>query len=88
MLKPWFETGESHEQELNLTLSNRPVTIYLPIPEVVERYGTSPVYISMDNEFSGTVEKAVDISIYRLSQSVETNNENNWPPADLWPQQC
>ena len=78
------ETGESHEQDLNINLSNRPVTINLPIPNVVERSGITPVFISMTNEFSGPVKKVLDIYIYKVSGDRRADNEKLWPPPDVW----
>jgi alpha-2-macroglobulin len=78
------ETGESHEQELSINLSNRPVNIYLPISEVVERNKITPVFISMTNEFAGPVKKTLDIYIYKLTKDAETDNEMRWPLPDLW----
>ena len=78
------ETGESHEQELNINLSNRPVNINLPMPEVVDRNNNAPIFVSMTNEFSGPVKKALDIRIYKMSKGRETDNDMNWPPPDLW----
>ncbi|HXB30776.1 MAG TPA: MG2 domain-containing protein, partial [Puia sp.] len=78
------ETGESHEQDLNINLSNRPVNINLPVPDVVERNRIAPIFISMTNEFSGPVKKSVDIYIYKMSRGRETNIEKLWPPPDLW----
>ncbi len=78
------ETGESHEQDLRINLSNRPVNINLPIPNVVERNKITPVVISMSNEFSGPVKKTLDIYIYKLSRGRETDNEILWPIPDLW----
>lgn len=77
------ETGESHEQDLNISLSNRPVNINLPIPNVVERNGMVPVFISMTNEFSGPVKKVLDIYIYKVSGYRQEDNEF-WPPPDVW----
>ena len=78
------ETGESHEENLNINLSNRPVDINLPVPDVVERKRIAPIFISMTNEFSGPVKKSVDIYIYKMSRDTETANEMLWPPPDLW----
>jgi hypothetical protein len=78
------ETGESHEQDLNISLSNRPVNINLPIPSVVERNRIAPVFISMTNEFSGPVKKALDIYIYKVSGDRQQDNEKPWPPPDVW----
>ncbi len=78
------ETGESHEENLNINLSNRPVDINLPVPDVVERKRIAPIFISMTNEFSGPVKKSVDIYIYKMSRDTETANGMLWPPPDLW----
>ncbi len=78
------ETGESHEQDLHINLSNRPVNINLPVSDVVERNNIVPIFISMTNEFSGPVKKSVDIYIYKMSRGRETDNEMLWPPPDLW----
>ncbi|HTB26085.1 MAG TPA: MG2 domain-containing protein, partial [Puia sp.] len=78
------ETGESHEQDLNINLSNRPVDLNLPVPDVVERKRIAPIFISMTNEFSGPVKKSVDIYIYKMSRGWETYNEKLWPPPDVW----
>jgi alpha-2-macroglobulin len=78
------ETGESHEQDLNINLSNRPVNINMPIPDVVERNGITPVFISMTNEFSGPVKKVLDICIYKVSGDGQADNEKRWPPPDVW----
>lgn len=78
------QTGETHEGELRLDLSNRPININFPIPEIVEKNSIAPVYISMTNEFSGPVKKSVEIFIYRMSRGRESDNEMTWPPPDLW----
>jgi alpha-2-macroglobulin len=78
------ETGESHQQDLNINLSNRPVNINFPIPNVVERSGITPVFISMTNEFSGPVKKVLDIYIYKVSGDRRADNEKLWPPPDVW----
>jgi hypothetical protein len=78
------ETGESHEQDLDISLSNRPVNIGLPIPNVVEKNGIAPVFISMTNEFSGPVKKVLDICIYKVSDDRQEGNEKRWPHPDVW----
>ena len=78
------ETGESHEQDLRINLSNSPVNINFPIPDAVERNKIAPILISMTNEFSGPVKKTLDIYIYKLSRGRDTDNEILWPLPDLW----
>jgi hypothetical protein len=78
------ETGESHEQDLDIKLYNRPIHINLPVPKIVERNRMAPIFISMSNELYGPVKKSVDIYIYKLTGGRESDNEKLWPPPDLW----
>lgn len=73
-------TGESHEEELNLTLSNRPVKIDMPIQKVYEKNELKVLSVTAKNEFAGTLNKEVEAILYSLEENALPKKVNQ--PTD------
>lgn len=73
-------TGESHEEELNVTLSNRPVKIDLPIQKVYEKNELKVLSVTAKNEFAGAVNKEVEATLFSLEEKPFIKKENH--PTD------
>ncbi len=76
-------TGESHEQDLDIDISNRPVQISIPISATIDRSNLAPLYISAKSQFAGPLKKNAEITIYRVLTK-PTSNLRQWLPADIW----
>lgn len=64
-------TGESHEESLNVNLSNRPVRINVSTPTMYERQQIGPETVAAKNDFSGNVTKQLKAVIYKLDKTNE-----------------
>ena len=74
-------TGESHDETLDIRLTNRPVKIDFATANKYERNDLSLVSVSAKNEFSGAVTKQVEARIYKLDKK-NTLKENEWAATD------
>jgi alpha-2-macroglobulin len=76
-------TGESHEQDLDIDISNRPVQINIPIGVTIDRSNLSPIYISAKSQFAGALKKTAEITVYRVPAKPKPGGRQ-WPLADVW----
>lgn len=61
-------TGENHEEELNITLNNRPVKIDVPIQKVYEKNELKVLAVTAKNDFSGSVNREVEAKLFSLEE--------------------
>jgi len=64
-------TGESHEESLNVNLSNRPVSIIVSMPTMRERQQIGLETVTAKNDFLGNVTKQLKAVIYKLDKTNE-----------------
>jgi alpha-2-macroglobulin len=68
------ESGETHEEKINVSLSNKPIKISFNVENIIERKNIVPIYITAKNEFAGEIEKTVKINIYKTAAKPFSNN--------------
>lgn len=70
-------TGESHEEKLEVKLSNRPVKIDLQAQKIYEKNDLKLLSVTAKNEFAGAVNKKVEALLYRIEKplQLEVNND-------------
>jgi hypothetical protein len=75
-------TGESHSEHGTISLSNRPVTLQLSIPEAMDRNELLPLYLNAKSAFAGPVKKEVEWRIYKTSGREIDAQAREWMPTD------
>lgn len=74
-------TGESHEESLDIRLSNRPVKVNFTMANVYERSELGLVAVTAKNEFSGSLAKQVEATIYKVDRKVDLR-QDDWGNSD------
>ncbi len=74
-------TGESHEESLDIRLSNRPVKINFTIANVYERSEVGLVALTAKNEFSGSLAKQLEATIYKINKKTDLHLDD-WGNSD------
>ncbi len=74
-------TGESHEEALDIRLTNRPVKIDFAVANMYERNEMGLVSVTAKNEFSGAVTKLVEASIYKVDKK-SIAKDDEWAATD------
>lgn len=77
-------TGESHEEELGVMLSARPVKIGISVPEYMDRADIKPLQVSTKSEFAGQVGKQVDIKLRRVIPNTADRDPLFSYQTDVW----
>jgi alpha-2-macroglobulin len=77
-------TGETHEEEKRITLSNYPVDIFFNLPKITDRKDIAPIYVSTKSAFGGLIPKALQVKLYRAKEQKEKLQPTRWPIADVW----
>ncbi len=75
-------TGESHEENLKINLSNRPVKINYSLSKIIERSQLPQVYISTRNDYAGELKKELSINLYKYEKKEAAAEKNILQPAD------
>ncbi|MFT3683232.1 MAG: MG2 domain-containing protein [Ferruginibacter sp.] len=74
-------TGESHEETLKVTLTNRPVKIDFFTSSIYERKELDSIAVVTSNQFSGSVNRELEAKIYKLTKPVPLKEEE-WKGLD------
>ncbi len=68
-------TGESHNEDLKIEVSNRPIAIKMNINNRIEKSEIEPIKITSKESFTANaIDKKLEIKLYKI-EKVETNNE-------------
>ncbi|WP_374165059.1 MG2 domain-containing protein [Arcticibacter sp. MXS-1] len=75
-------TGESVELHESLTLSTKPVSIYIPVNEVYEKGSIPDLPVATTAQFEGPVDRDVQIKLYRIENKSRSFNRER--SVDQW----
>jgi alpha-2-macroglobulin len=89
-------TGESHEEDMRIEVSNRPIAIQININRKIEKSEIEPIKITSKESFTTTtIDKKLDVKLYKI-EKVETDVivsdddfigvEGNWKYVNPTPQ--
>ncbi len=77
-------TGESHEENLKINLSNRPVKINYSLPKIIEHSQLPQIFISTKNDYSGELKKELSVNLYKYNKKKSSFPKNMLQPADYF----
>lgn len=77
-------TGETHEDNTNITVSSRPVIIDLTVKETYNRNEKNAILITAQDRNTGTVSKNIRVKIYKLLRDEKIYNDRRLTRADQW----
>ncbi len=68
------ESGESHEENTRVVLSNKPIKINYSIEKIVDKSLLVPLYISTKSAFAGELKKEVEVKLYKINKKNEVES--------------
>ena len=77
-------TGESHEEDLRVTLSARPVKIKIDLPKMMDRADIKPLRLSAQSDFAGQTAKQVSLRLRRITPDERDNDLLFSSQVDTW----
>lgn len=75
-------TGESHEENLKINLSSRPIKISYSLSKIIEHSQLPQVFMSTKNDYAGEIKKELIINLYKYDRKELPEGKNENQPAD------